>query len=169
MVRSLGRKPWPRSGTLWPFVPRQSSGRRGAHLHHEVRAAWAKDTADQTQSKEFSKLLKALGFNGRSGLGFYTLRRTFRIVADEAKDQPTADYIMEHESGRMSSVYRKTISDERLKAVSDFVRKWVFGKKERWVRCAADRSAQRTHPNGVTRDLPVDHSRTPNLLASTTG
>ena len=61
--------------------------------------------------------------NTRTGLGFYTLRHTFRTVADEAKDQPAADFIMGHESPHKSSVYRETISDERLKAVSDHVRK----------------------------------------------
>jgi integrase len=93
--------------------------------------SWAKDTADHTLSKEFAKLLDALGFNGRGGLGFYTLRHTFRTVADEAKDQPAADYIMGHETPHMSSVYRETISDERLKAVSDHVRKWLFGEGEK--------------------------------------
>lgn len=90
---------------------------------------WAKDTADQTLSKEFGKLLRAVGINGRTGLGFYTLRHTFRTIADEAKDQPAADYIMGHESAHMSSAYRETISDERLKEVSDHVRKWVFGDR----------------------------------------
>ena len=33
---------------------------------------------------------------------------------------------MGHESPHMSSVYRETISDARLKAVSDHVRTWVF-------------------------------------------
>ena len=70
-----------------------------------------------------------IGFNGRGGLGFYTLRHTFRTVADEAKDQPAADYIMGHETPHISSVYRETISDERLKAVSDHVRTWLFGEE----------------------------------------
>jgi integrase len=87
----------------------------------------AKDTADQTLSKEFAKLLKAFGFNTRGGLGFYTLRHVFRTVADEAKDQPAADYMMGHESPHMRSVYREAISDERLKAVSHHVRKWLYG------------------------------------------
>jgi integrase len=88
--------------------------------------AWAKDTADQTLAKEFAKLLRAFGINGRKGLGFYTLRHTFRTIADESKDQPAVDFIMGHEVPHMSSVYREMIRDERLKAVSDHVRKWLF-------------------------------------------
>jgi integrase len=88
---------------------------------------WAKDTTDQTLTKEFGKLLRSLKINGRKGLGFYTLRHTFRTVADESKDQPAVDFIMGHEVPHMSSVYRETISDARLKAVTDHVRTWVFG------------------------------------------
>jgi integrase len=87
---------------------------------------WAKDTADQTLAKEFGKLLRLLKINGRKGLGFYTLRHTFRTVADEARDQPAADFIMGHEVPHLSSVYRETISDARLRAVTDHVRAWLF-------------------------------------------
>jgi integrase len=89
--------------------------------------SWAKDTRDNPLSKETAKLLKELGINGRKGLGFYTLRHTFRTVADESKDQPAVDYIMGHEVPHMSAVYRETISDARLRAVVDHVRKWLFG------------------------------------------
>jgi hypothetical protein len=34
---------------------------------------------------------------------------------------------MGHEVPHMSSVYRETISDERLRAVADHVRAWLFG------------------------------------------
>jgi integrase len=83
---------------------------------------WAKDSADQTLAKEFGKLLRALGTNGRKGLGFYTLRHTFRTVADESKDQPAVDFIMGHDIPHMSAVSRETISDARLKAVAEHVR-----------------------------------------------
>jgi hypothetical protein len=43
-----------------------------------------------------------------------------------AKDQPAVDHIMGHESPHMSTVYRERISDERLKAVTDHVRGWLF-------------------------------------------
>jgi integrase len=76
---------------------------------------------------ETRKLLNALGINGRKGLGFYTLRHVFRTEADEARDQPAADFIMGHEAPHMSSHYRETISDERLRAVAEHVRAWLFG------------------------------------------
>jgi integrase len=90
--------------------------------------SWSKDGAGNNPVYLLtSKLLRRLGINGRKGLGFYTLRHTFRTVADGAKDQPAADYIMGHEVPHMSSVYRETISDERLRAVAEHVRRWLFG------------------------------------------
>src|SRR5262249_55530521 len=74
-------------------------------------SSWYKDAEENPVSKETRKLLRSLRINGREGLGFYTLRHTFRTVADEAKDQPAIDYIMGHEVPHMSSVYRETISD----------------------------------------------------------
>jgi integrase len=89
---------------------------------------WAKADNDNPVSKETRKLLDALGINGRKGLGYYTLCHTFRTVADEAKDQPAVDHIMGHESPHISVVDRERISNERLKAVTDHVRQWLFGK-----------------------------------------
>lgn len=88
---------------------------------------WSKDTSTNPVSQEMGKLLRALKINGRKGLGFYTLRHTFRTVADESKDQPAVDFIMGHEVPHMSAVYRETISDERLRAVAVHVHKWLFG------------------------------------------
>jgi integrase len=91
--------------------------------------SWAKDDVSGPISKEMTKLLRRLGINGRQGLGFYTLRHTFRTVADETKDQPAVDFIMGHEVPHMSAVYRETISDARLRAVADHVRRWLFPTK----------------------------------------
>jgi integrase len=90
--------------------------------------SWTKGTSTNPVSQETAKLLRQIGIIGRTGLGFYTLRHTFRTVADAAKDQPAANHIMGHEVAHMSSVYRETITDERLKAVSDHVRTWLFGE-----------------------------------------
>jgi integrase len=89
--------------------------------------SWAKDKAENPLTDLTAKLLKRLGINGRKRLGYYTLRHTFRTVADEAKDQPAADFIMGHEVPHMSAVYREAISDDRLRAVANHVRQWLFG------------------------------------------
>src|SRR5262249_13469744 len=67
-------------------------------------SSWAKQTSDNPLSKEMLKLLRRVGINGSRN--FYVLRHTFRTVADEAKDQPAADFLMGHESTHMSSHYR---------------------------------------------------------------
>ena len=88
---------------------------------------WHTGTNDSPLSHEVWKLLKCLGVGGHRN--FYALRHTFRTVADESKDQPAVDYIMGHEVPHMSSVYRETISDARLRAVADHVRAWLFGPR----------------------------------------
>jgi integrase len=85
---------------------------------------WAKTDNAGPITQEMRKLLNRLGIKGHRN--FYTLRHTFRTIADAAKDQPAADYVMGHEVPHMSSVYRETISDERLRAVTDHVRAWLF-------------------------------------------
>jgi integrase len=88
--------------------------------------SWHTGTTDGPLSRETGKLLRKLGINGRHRLGFYTLRHTFRTIADAARDQPAADYIMGHEVPHMSSVYRETIDDARLRAVAGHVRSWLY-------------------------------------------
>jgi integrase len=93
---------------------------------------WGKDAADSPVSKEMAKLLKRLGM-ARPGLNFYALRHGFETVASGAKDQPAVDHIMGHSpaANDMSAVYRETIDDSRLVAVSDFVKRWLFSKSRK--------------------------------------
>src|SRR5207237_494976 len=77
----------------------------------------------------FGKWLRALRIHGRKGLAFSTLRHTFRTVADEAKDQQAVDFLMGHEVPNTSSRCRQTLSNERLRAVTDHVRHWLFGEE----------------------------------------
>lgn len=86
--------------------------------------SWGKISSGGPITKETRKLLSELGINVHRN--FYTLRHVFRTIADESKDQPAVDFIMGHEVPHMSAVYRETISDERLRAVADHVRKWLF-------------------------------------------
>ncbi len=88
--------------------------------------SWHKNTGDNPISKETRKLLDALGINGSRN--FYAFRHTFETIGGESKDQVAVDHIMGHARDDMASLYRERISDERLKAVTDYVRKWLFGK-----------------------------------------
>ena len=85
---------------------------------------WAKDTPDSPITKEMSKLLSRLGIDGHRN--FYALRHTFETVGGESKDQIAVDHIMGHADDSMAGTYREWISDERLKAVADHVRAWLF-------------------------------------------
>ena len=78
-------------------------------------------------SRKFSQVLSCLKINGRKGLGFYTLRRTFEIQAGESKDQVAVDAVMGHADETMAAVYRQgQISDARLQAVVDVVHRWLW-------------------------------------------
>jgi integrase len=75
-------------------------------------------------SQAFAKLLKGLCINGHRN--FYTLRHNFETIAGESKDQVVVDAVMGHVDPSMGAQYRERISDERLRAVVETVRAWVF-------------------------------------------
>lgn len=83
-------------------------------------------TPDDAVGKEFTKLLKSLGVK-RKGVSFYALRHTFETIGGESRDQVAVNAIMGHVDESMAGLYRERISDERLEAVTDTVRGWLFG------------------------------------------
>jgi integrase len=133
----------PRRCPLWPETVRavraalveRTAPKDAAHAGLVFLTArghpWHKETGGSYAAHKVGKLMRRLGINGRKGLGFYTLRHVFRTVADEAKDQPAADFLMGREVPHMSSVYRERIGDERLKAVAEHVRAWLFPPPEK--------------------------------------
>jgi integrase len=81
------------------------------------------NTTDQTQlSKYFTSVRKRILKDG----GWYWLRHTFETVGGGAKDQIAVNAIMGHADHSMAAVYREEISPERLRAVTDYVREWLF-------------------------------------------
>jgi len=77
--------------------------------------------------REFGKLMRRLGINGRRGLGFYTLRHVFETVGGESKDQAAVNEIMGHVDNSMAATYRHGVSDSRLRDVVATVHEWLFG------------------------------------------
>jgi integrase len=80
---------------------------------------------------EMTKLLTELGIK-REGLNFYALRHTFETIAGAAGDQIAVNAVMGHADQSMAAAYREgMIGDDRLKAVTGFVRSWLFPAKRR--------------------------------------
>lgn len=117
---ALKRRPKPRDSKLDGLVFITKYGQEWVKTNEKGRPADA-------LSQEFAKLLTELGLK-RPRLNFYAMRHTFETIGGETRDQVAVDYIMGHapHSGDMASKYRERISDERLKAVTDFVHQWLF-------------------------------------------
>lgn len=111
---SLAKRPEPKPGhERYVFLTRK-------------RQCWSKEDTAGTLSREFVKLLKRTG-TYRPGLGFYSLRRTFQAIGEEAGETATR-CIMGHVDDSMSARYRQRLSDDRLRAVTDRVRRWLFNR-----------------------------------------
>ena len=105
-----------------------------AHAHlvfiTKYGKSWFKDTPDNPVSWEFRKLLNQLKLHTHRK-GFYWLRHTFETIGGAVRDQVAVSSIMGHVDATMAGVYRERIDDERLVAVSEHVRNWLFAKKEK--------------------------------------
>ena len=81
---------------------------------------------DEVQ-QSFGRLLRKLGLK-RRGRSFYSLRHTFRTVADASGDGPACDAVMGHVDASMGGHYRERIDDARIERVTDLVREWLWPK-----------------------------------------
>lgn len=75
----------------------------------------------------FTKLLRKVSVH-KERIGFYALRHTFRTIADDTRDHVAINLIMGHTDPTIAEVYRERIEDDRLVAVTERVRHWLFGK-----------------------------------------
>jgi integrase len=76
-------------------------------------------------AKQFAKLLKRLGLYEKRRT-FYALRHTLQTIGDEVRDPVAVMAVMGHADNSMSAVYREHVGDDRLQAVTDHVRAWLF-------------------------------------------
>jgi integrase len=109
--------------------------RRGGRFCRAANVPNGKMDADETVYRSCSVNSVCTAFNWlcdkagvqRNGRSFYTIRHVFETVAGDSRDQIAVDHVMGHTRDDMASVYRESISDDRLRAVTDHVRKWLFG------------------------------------------
>ena len=109
----------------------KNEAHRGRLFITKYGATWeakSKSKTDNPISKEMVKVLETLGLH-RPGLSFGALRHTFKTVGKKARDYEAVEAIMAHadDANDMSAVYdEEPIEDSRLKAVTDFMRAWLF-------------------------------------------
>jgi len=94
-------------------------------VHHAEDSSVEKIVTVDSVGDQFDRLLRRLGLK-RKGIGFYTLRHTFRTWADEVRDQHAIHRIMGHTIPGMSGIYVEEISLDRLWAVTEHVRHKLF-------------------------------------------
>jgi integrase len=128
----------PRRCPLWPETVealREAIARRPDPQHKDAAALvfvtvrggpWFSAGTGSQVSVAARKLMKAAGVY-RDGIGFYSLRHTFRTIADATRDPVAIDLIMGHTDPGMGARYRERIEDTRLLAVAEYVRRWLFG------------------------------------------
>ena len=89
--------------------------------------SWSDGSKRNAVTGECRKLLKKLGID-RPGLGFYALRHTFQTIGEQRRDLVAVQSIMGHApaSNDMSSLYREEMTNDRLRAVTDHIRSWLF-------------------------------------------
>jgi integrase len=96
----------------------------------ETGTTWEpRSVVDSPISKETTQLVRKLGIH-RQGVGFYALRHTFQTIGEKHRDKDAVRAIMGHaeKANDMSAVYNEEpVEDSRLRAVTDYVRAWLFG------------------------------------------
>lgn len=113
---------WPETVTalreVWPedreFVFQTRDGRSLAYV--------TATALHQPLSRQFHRLARLAGVRA----SFYQLRHTHRSVSGGAGDEAAADVLIGHSLPGMRAVYQ-SVSQDRLRSVSGFVREWLFG------------------------------------------
>ena len=129
----------PRRIPLWPetvkaleaVLANRSTPRQGCEQYVFLRprgCSYVGRLHGERIAAEFRKTAKAAGVKGH---GMYDLRRGFQTIGEGARDLVAVQTIMGHAAAAsdMSAVYRQRVDDDRLQAVVDHVRAWVFGEK----------------------------------------
>lgn len=119
---------------------------------------WFTGTTVNPLSHEMRKALDSLGINGNRN--FYALRLTFGTIGGESRDQAAVDHIMGHARDDMASVYCERTSDDRLRAVTDHVRAWLWPEQPQEKKTKGRGAGRKRQANGMPTELAVQASNT---------
>jgi integrase len=119
----------PRRFKLWPETIKAMEKLRRYDDGLVFHGRQGGDYIPKSKTDQISRIFTELAVKAkvkRQNLSFYSLRHTFQTIADEHLDFPAVQRIMGHSSTSISDNYRGKISDARLEAVTDHVRRWLF-------------------------------------------
>lgn len=132
-----------RRGWLWPetlaaikaYLPHRPEPARSELDDHVFLTSrgnlWVCGTKN-TFGREFSRLMDAVGIEKRDRVGFYALKHTFMTEAARTGDETAAKITVGLSQKDIAlSHYIERFPDERLKAVSRYMRQWLFGKRKK--------------------------------------
>ena len=133
---------YPRSKTevdrrcpLWPETvdalraSLEARNRKGLPLTADAKGRFFIDGRGKAWRNDQAQLSKCFTATCRRVLtdgGMYWLRHTFETIGGGAKDQIAVNAIMGHVDNSMAAVYREEIDPDRLLAVTNHVRSWLF-------------------------------------------
>ena len=101
---------------------------------------WVRDktSSNDEVAKAFGKLLRAIVVGKddagrdvtmkRPGLSFYALRHTVETIGDRVRDKNALNMILGHVDNSMAAIYRERLDDDRLIAVTDYIRNWLWSR-----------------------------------------
>jgi integrase len=112
--------------------PANKADAKRVFISRRFKTAWIRYRDDSKRgvrdlvSKEFQNLKDSVGIN-TAGRNFYSLRHTFRTVADSVGDRTAVDLVMGHEASRdIATHYIESVDDDRLRKVAQHVHGWLY-------------------------------------------
>lgn len=95
-------------------------------VHHDEAGQIASVTPIDQIGAAFRKLARGVSGGGIKPARFYCLRRTFLTVADGLADPHATARVMGHLVPGMAGVYLQRIEPDRIRAVCEHVRDWLY-------------------------------------------
>lgn len=86
---------------------------------------WEGNTCQNLIGRRFRDILRQLKLH-RPGRSFYSCRHILETIGGDTADQVAVDSVMGHRRGDMAENYRHGVSDDRLRAVVNHVRAWLW-------------------------------------------
>jgi integrase len=122
---------WPETIAALEAMPktRPTAEAKGYLFVTRTGRTYTANKGDNGIGQAFTRLMKALDIDLKMA-GFGKLRATFSTVADAVGDMKAKQTVMGHSTGEgVDEHYNRFNDDERLKAVTDHVRDWLYESK----------------------------------------